>query len=89
MAGLDLPATYEEWLQQQARGSGKNGDAVIEVDVNPSEFVRYLQATKATTNLKELQAFASAKAGVATTNRDPVSTSWSQGVPARKSGWLR
>jgi hypothetical protein len=68
MPGLDLPATYEDWLQQQARGSGENGYAVIEVDVNPSEFVRYLQASKAIANLKELQAFASAKAGVATIN---------------------
>ncbi len=74
MPGLDLPATYSEWLQRQARykvGARKNGDAIIEVHVHPSEFVRHLQATKAPADLKELQAFASAKAGVAATDRDP------------------
>lgn len=66
IAGLDLPVTYEEWLQQQERdkaGVRENDDPVVEVDVNPSEFMRYLQVAKTAADLKELQAFAAAKAG--------------------------
>jgi hypothetical protein len=69
MTGLDLPATSEEWLQRQEDykdGIRQNGDAVVEVDVNPSEFVRFLQATKASADQKQLQAFASAKVSAVT-----------------------
>lgn len=38
-----------------------NGDTIIDVDVNPSEFLKYLQATKTTADLDELRALAAAK----------------------------
>ena len=66
--GLDIPATYEGWLQQQARekaGDENNGDAVILVDVAPGEFIAYCQVAKTICDLQELEAFAATKASAA------------------------
>jgi hypothetical protein len=62
--GLDLPAGYSDWLRKRERfkaTSLEHGDTVVEVDVNPSEFLRYLQVAKSVADLSELQALASAK----------------------------
>jgi hypothetical protein len=62
--GLNLPADYSDWLRKRERfkaTSLEDGDTVVEVDVNPSEFLRYLQVAKTVADLRELQALASAK----------------------------
>jgi hypothetical protein len=62
--GLDLPADYSDWLRKRERfkaTSLENGDTVVEVHVNPSEFLRYLQVAKSAADRRELQAPASAK----------------------------
>ena len=72
MSGLDLPATYEEWLQQQAGEKARHqddGDTTIDVDVTPAEFVSYLNAARTTGDLKELERFASTKASARTTTQ--------------------
>ena len=68
--GLDLPATYEEWFQQQVRKKADhegNGDGVISVDVTPAEFLTYCQVTKTTCDLRELERFAAARASTSAT----------------------
>ena len=66
--GFDVPATYDEWFQQQAREKAdheNNGDRVVSVDVGPSEFLVYCQTAKTTCDLRELAAFAATKASAA------------------------
>ena len=66
--GLDVPATYAEWLQQQVREKAShenNGDGVISVDVAPDEFVAYCRAARTICDLRELEAFAATKVSAA------------------------
>jgi hypothetical protein len=60
----DLPASYDEWFdlaRKEMRGITVNGDAPIEIEVDPDEFARYCHAERYARTLAQLKQFAAEK----------------------------
>ena len=57
---LDLPDTYDEWLQlfsERKLEHAQRGFRIIEVEINSGEFTRYLRAKGTSANLQILRNF--------------------------------
>jgi len=60
----DLPNTYDEWLQLVAKRRlerGQAGFVVVDIQIEPHEFARYLSRMRHDGNLKSLADFCKEK----------------------------
>jgi hypothetical protein len=63
-AGIDLPHTYDEWLQlagDHRREVGRQGDTTLDVQVDYDDYIKFCTASGAARDRKSLYDFAMEK----------------------------